>query len=42
MLTLFLSDLVEALNIGWKGMVALFIAMFFIWLAIQILNKVKK
>ncbi len=35
------DNLLKALDISWKGMVALFVAMFFIFLSILILNKVK-
>lgn len=46
---LFLSDIaqedanvMDAINIAWKGYLALFVAMAFIWLTIVVLNKISK
>lgn len=39
---IFLSNVKKAINLAWKGYLALFIAMTFIWLTITVLNYISK
>lgn len=35
------DNILKSLDIGWKGMLALFVAMFFIFITILVLTKIK-
>lgn len=36
------ANVLDAINIAWKGYLALFVAMAFIWLTIVVLNNISK